>query len=78
MLVLGLPGLDPESLYYFQLLFAPWIPLVAMLWLWGVNVQHWTEMRGNYARVFNQVRAQASPPPPQPCRAPPPPPEKNR
>ena len=62
VLLFGLPGLDAESTSYFHLLLAPWLPLVTMLWFWGVNVQHWTEMRVNYARVFNQVGSSCSSP----------------
>ncbi|QDZ18346.1 EXS domain-containing protein [Chloropicon primus] len=43
---------DDEYVVIFRVFYFPLLPLVAMLWLWGVNVQVWTQFRMNYLKVF--------------------------
>lgn len=43
---------DGEYIIIFRVFYFPLLPLVAMLWLWGVNVQVWTQFRLNYLKVF--------------------------
>ena len=45
--------MDETSVYFFKLYYFPLVAPLAMLWLWGVNVRHWTELRVNYVSVFN-------------------------
>ena len=50
----GLYFLPKEREYFviFRVFYFPLIPLIAMLWLWGLNVAVWTQFRMNYLKVF--------------------------
>merc|ERR1712061_838733 len=50
VLLLGNTG----ALLNFKLFYFPLIPPIVMLWLWGINVAYWTDIRLNYVKVFEK------------------------
>ena len=41
-----------DALSVFKLFYFPLLPIVAMMWLWGLNVYVWSQLPVNYVRVF--------------------------